>query len=207
MFLFDIRLSLADIQGGYMAEFREAFDFMMSHEDAARSGVVTHDGDGRTRFGICERFYPHLSEAFWYGSANFALHCASAIYLHDYWDKLRLGQVIDQAVASKLFDMAVNMGRRQATIFAQRAAKGLLFGSAKAPEVDGVMGDKTISALNSCPPASLVEALCNLSKIFFQEAADKNPAKAVDLKGWLKRASAIPAHAVAAEEKADAASA
>ena len=167
---------------------------MMGHEDAARSGVVTRDGDGRTRFGICERFHKDLPEEFWIEPAAAAMSRASVIYRDQYWSALRLGDIIDQAVASKIFDMAVPMGCKEAAILAQRAANGLLLGSTKAPAIDGVVGNKTIAALNACPPANVVETLCNLSKIYFCEVAEKNPAKERDLHGWLIRAAAVPAH-------------
>lgn len=177
-----------------MAEFKPAFMFMLLHEDAARSGIVTRDGDGRTRFGICERFHPHLQNDFWTAPADAGLIQAEFIYHIEYWNPLHLDQVIDQPVASKIFDMAVPMGLKEAVVLAQRAANGLLLGSSKAPAIDGRIGPQTIAALNSCPPSNLVEALCNLSKIFFSEVAAKNPAKQKDLKGWLKRAAAVPPH-------------
>lgn len=185
-----------------MAEFKPAFKFMLSHEDAVRSGVVTRDEDGRTRFGICEKFHPHLPEGFWTGPADAALVQAELIYQIEYWNPLFLDRVVDQAVASKLFDMCVPMGSKEAATLAQRAANGLLLGSSKAPAIDGRIGPQTIAALNACPPANLVEALCNLSKIFFCEVAAKNPAKQKDLKGWLNRAAAVPPHAQAAGARA-----
>lgn len=177
-----------------MAKFEAAFQFMMGHEDAARSGIVTHDVDGRTRFGICERFHPEMPEEFWTEPPLSALVKAQALYAQKYWDALDLDQVVDQAVASKLFDMCVPMGLKETAMLAQRAASGLLLGSGKAPAIDGRIGPQTIAAINACPPQSLVEALCNLSKSFFCEVARKNPAKQDDLHGWLNRAAAVPPH-------------
>lgn len=180
-----------------MAEFRPAFEFMMSHEDAPRSGVVTHDEDGRTRFGVCEKFHPDLPDEFWTGPLTYAIQYARYAYRLDYWTPLRAEEVVDQAVASKLFDMCVPMGLKEAVTLAQRAANGLLLGSSKAPAIDGRIGPQTIAALNACPPSNLVESFCNRSKIFFSEVAAKNPAKQKDLAGWLRRAAAVPPHAQA----------
>ncbi|HKV94903.1 MAG TPA: putative peptidoglycan-binding domain-containing protein [Candidatus Angelobacter sp.] len=181
-----------------MAQFPPAFDFMMSHEDAARSGKVTHDEDGRTRFGIAEKFHPELPELFWTCDNDKALAWAGTIYRTAYWASLQLGYVVDQAVASKLFDMCVPMGRKEAALLVQRAANGLLMGSSKAPAIDGVIGPQTIAAINACPPQSLVEALCNLSRIFFSDVAAKKPEKQKDLVGWLRRAASVPPVAAAA---------
>jgi lysozyme family protein len=59
--------------------------------------------------------------------------------------------------------------------------------------VDGVIGDKTIAGINRCVPADMVETLCNLSKVFYYQAAANNPiAQARNLDGWLDRAEKIP---------------
>jgi lysozyme family protein len=182
---------------GRLADFKPAFEFMLPHEDAARSGKVMHDGDGKTRFGICSKFHRDLPEAFWSCDRDRALVWAQAIYRVEYWSAMRLGEIVDQAVASKLFDMCVPMGAKEATLCAQRAANALLLGSRKAPAIDGRMGSQTIEAINACPPDAIIEALCNLSKRFFTQVVEKNPAKAGDLKGWLRRAMDVPPSAAA----------
>jgi lysozyme family protein len=177
-----------------VAKLGPAFTFMMGHEDSKRSGLVTHDGDGRTRFGICEKFHPDMPEEFWTEPPIAALVKAEALYEYKYWDLLSLDEIVDQAVASKIFDLAIVMGCKEAVVLAQRAANGLLLGSSKAPAIDGRIGPQTIAALNACPPQNVVEALCNLSKIVFCEDAAKHPEKEKDLRGWLKRAASIPPH-------------
>ena len=176
-----------------MAEFAPAFDFTMAHEDASRSGRVTTDAGGRTRFGIAEKFHPEIPKAFFDEKAvpsGQAEETARLVLEHDYWERKELVRVASQDVANKLFDMAVNMGVRQAAIYAQRAANGLLMGSPAAPAVDGVIGDKTLAAINKCDPAALLETLRNLSKIHYYETAAKDPAQKENLKGWLRRAEA-----------------
>jgi hypothetical protein len=51
-----------------MADFKPAFLFTLQHEDSTRSGKVTIDAGGRTRFGIAEKFHPDLPEEFFTGS-------------------------------------------------------------------------------------------------------------------------------------------
>jgi lysozyme family protein len=201
-----LSISVCVESGNKLAEFAPAFQFMIAHEEAHRGdpGKVTRDGDGRTRFGICEKFHPEMPAAFWTCPDAKALAIAQTIYVHKYFDGLRLGEITDQAVASKILDLSVVMGIREATVLAQRAANGLLLGSAKAPSIDGKMGDHTIAALNACPPQNVVETLCNLAKINFCEDAVKNPAKQVDLAGWLVRAAAVPPSAAPVAEGASA---
>jgi hypothetical protein len=179
-----------------MADFKHAFANTMKFEDAHRSGEVTVDAGGRTRFGIAEKFHPELPEEFFTGPAEAALAEAGKIEEAGYWNALRLGEIRSQAVADKLFDMAVNMGVHQAAVLAQRAANGLLHAAAKpglpATSVveDGDVGAKTLAAINTLDPASYVQALRDLSAELYRHIAGVNPAQAVNLAGWLRRAEA-----------------
>jgi lysozyme family protein len=164
-----------------MADFRMAFLFTLQHEDSTRSGKVTMDAGGRTRFGIAEKFHPDLPEEFFTGPAEDALAEAEKIEEREYWCRLRLAEVENQNLANKLFDMAVNMGVRQAAVYAQRAAHVV---------EDGVIGAKTLAAINGADPIPYYRALCELSAAHYRHVAAVNPAQAVNLKGWIKRAEA-----------------
>src|ERR1700757_2466650 len=120
-----------------MADFKTAFLLTLQHEDSTRSGKVTVDSGGRTRFGIAEKFHPDLPEEFFTEPAEDALAEAEKIEEREYWDAMRLAEVENQNVANKLFDMAVNMGVRQAAIYAQRAANAVSDGRVAE---DGVIG-------------------------------------------------------------------
>ena len=172
-----------------MADFKPAFAFVLQHEDSARSGKVTVDAGGRTRFGIAEKFHPDLPEAFFTGPAEDALAEAERIEEREYWEAMRLGEVENQNVAGKLFDMGVNMGARQAAIYAQRAANALVADDARVTE-DGVIGPRTLAAINSSDPRAYYRLLCEFSAAYYRHVAAVNPAQAVNLAGWLKRAEA-----------------
>ena len=179
-----------------MADFSPAFQFVMQHEDAARSGKVTVDAGGRTRFGIAEKFHPDLPGEFFTGPAEDALKVAEEIMRRDYWDRMRLSEIASQNLANKLFDMAVNMGVHQAGVYAQRAVNGLLAGRAPASGAalrlveDGVIGERTLSAINAVDPIALHQLLCELSRQHYRHIASINPAQAANVQGWLKRADA-----------------
>ena len=98
-------------------------------------------------------------------------------------------------MANKLFDMAVNMGVRQAAVMAQRAANGLLqevpaLVAAGRLTEDGVIGAKTLAAINALDPATYVQTLRDLSVALYRHIAAINPAQAGNLQGWLHRAKA-----------------
>jgi lysozyme family protein len=181
-----------------MADFKAAFAFAMSHEDPSRSGKVTTDAGGRTRFGVAGKFHPELPEEFFTGPAEEALAEAEKIEEQEYWRPMRLEEVEDQSVANKLFDMAVNMGVHQAAIYSQRAANFLLgrdTGSQAAAGVsrlaeDGETGEKTLAAINAVDPGEYYRVLCEFSEAHYRHIAAVNPAQEVNLNGWLKRAHA-----------------
>jgi len=172
-----------------MADFRPAFEFVLQHEDPTRSGKVTVDAGGRTRFGIAEKFHPDLPEEFFDGPAEEALAVAERIEEQGYWEPMRLGEVENQNVAAKLFDMAVNMGVRQAAVYAQRALNGLVGPEQRLAE-DGVIGPRTLAAIHAATPVLLYQLLCELSAGHYRHLAAINPAQAVNLAGWIKRAEA-----------------
>jgi len=172
-----------------MADFKVAFAFVLQHEDSTRSGKVTVDAGGRTRFGIAEKFHPDLPEEFFAGPAEDALVEAEKIEEHEYWDAMRLAEVENQNIANKLFDMGVNMGVRQAAVYAQRSANALGAIDARVAE-DGVIGPRTLAAINGTDPKAYYQLLCELSAAHYQHLAAVNPAQAVNLKGWMKRAEA-----------------
>jgi len=215
-----------------MADFESAFEFVMNHEDPQRSGKVTEDAGGRTRFGIAQKFHPELKPEFFSAPAEDALKQAEEILRHDYWERMRLSDVCNQNVANKLFDMAVNMGVHQAGVYAQRAANGLITAQVALPSAvaqrsraaaasaegrgvaggtatvadpyadlrplfpmfrlaeDGVLGDKSLAAINAFDPIAYYQLLCDLSRQHYIHVASINPAQSANLQGWLKRAAA-----------------
>ncbi len=172
-----------------MADFKTAFLLTLQHEDSTRSGKVTIDAGGRTRFGIAEKFHPDLPGEFFAGPAEDALAEAEKIEEREYWNSLRLAEVENQNVANKLFDMGVNMGVRQAAVYAQRAVNALVIADARVAE-DGEIGAKTLAAINGVDAIAYYQALCELSAAHYRHVVAVNPAQAMNLNGWLKRAEA-----------------
>jgi lysozyme family protein len=169
-----------------MADFKPAFLFTLQHEDSTGSGKVTVDAGGRTRFGIAEKFHPDLPDEFFTGPAEDALAEAEKLEQREYWDTLRLAEVENQNVANKIFDMGINMGVRQAAVYAQRAVNS----QRQQLTEDGNIGPKTLAAMNAMDPQTFHGLLCQFSAWHYRHIAANNPAQAVNLAGWLKRASA-----------------
>lgn len=111
---------------------------------------------------------------------------ATRIYRSGWWDKYAYGSIRDQAVATKVLDMAVNMGARQAHKLLQRACNDC--GVKPALADDGVIGPRTIQNVNSVYAAPLLKHLRARCLTFYSEIITRNPELAVFRAGWEKRA-------------------
>jgi lysozyme family protein len=83
------------------------------------------------------------------------------------------------------------MGVRQAAVYAQRAVNSQVQQSqVQQLKEDGNIGPKTLAAINAIDPQSFYGLLCQFSASHYRHIATNNPAQAVNLAGWLKRAEA-----------------
>jgi len=163
-----------------MAEFYKAFH----HTIAMEGGYVNDPADpgGETNFGISKRSYPDVD------IAALTPKLAGEIYRRDFWDRLNLDGIDNQVIATELFDTAVNCGVGTAGKFLQEALN-LLNGSI-GPEliIDGIVGNKTISAANERRKSqSLLKTLNGLQFVRYYEIVKRNPSQKKWFRGWLRR--------------------
>lgn len=107
---------------------------------------------------------------------------AEAIYKKNYWDKIKGDDITSQSVAELLFDYAVHSG-------VSKAAKSIqqLVGVT----TDGVIGQKTIQAINEQEPKSLFERLKMNRKSYSDGIVRANPSQQKFLKGWNNRVNSF----------------
>ena len=153
--------------------FNKAIEKVLSHE----GGYVTdiNDPGGETHFGISKKSYPDLD------IQNLTRDEAIGIYRHDWWARLRYCELQDDAIAYKVFDLSVNMGPGVAHTHLQLAVMST---GGKNLKIDGVMGSKTIDAVNSHPSPELLLATLKLRAVKYY--ADQGREKY--LRGWVYRA-------------------
>lgn len=145
--------------------FDTAFERLIGHE----GGYVydRRDPGGETKFGISARSYP--SEDI----KGLTLERAKTIYQRDFWGPAGC-DAVPEGIKFDLFDMAVNSG-------VSRALKTL---QAAVGEVqDGVLGPKTLQAINSMPAPRLV-ARFNGARLDFMTSLSTWVAFG---KGWARR--------------------
>ena len=148
--------------------FETAFRFTLGHE----GGYVDdpRDPGGETKYGISKRAYPTLD------IANLTLEHAAQIYRHDYWGPAGCDSV-PASLRMDLFDMAVNSGVKAAVRCLQRAA---------GETADGVLGPRTLQAIQSIPSTRLI-ARFNAERLEFMTNL---PTWASFGKGWARRIAA-----------------
>lgn len=159
-----------------MAEFEKAIDKVLAHE----GGYVNDPADpgGETNFGISKRRYPNED------ISALTPERARQLYRIDYW---QYDAIESQAVATKVFDLAVNMGPLRAHKILQMALNRLGPGMI---EVDGVLGPQTLWAVNRTAECELLAAIRQRQKEFYLRLVHRDPGVAKFLPGWLKRADA-----------------
>lgn len=161
-----------------MAEFDEAFRFLLPHE----GGLVDDPADpgGVTKYGISKTSYPNVDVA------NLTEDDAAEIYKRDWWDKYHYDCLIDQRIANKVFDLAVNMGASQAHKILQLACGD----AGNSTTVDGEFGPNTLAAANLCDPSTLLDFMRSRARSYYLNLVERRPSSAKFLNGWINRADA-----------------
>jgi len=110
---------------------------------------------------------------------------AIAIYREHWWEKYGFERLQDQRLATKFFDLAVNLGPQRATRLLQQA----LVRCGAQLTVDGLLRERTIAAANEAPVECVLSHLRALAAEHYRTLAAEDPKYLPYLKGWLERAS------------------
>ena len=122
---------------------------------------------------------------------NYSSSDTTLFYMRHYWIPMHGDSILAQPIADKLFDVEVNQGG-VAIPEMQNAINDLQMGG-QAVQVDGVMGPKTLGAINSLPVSKLLPSFQARVESRYRKIAANNPALAGDLgakdppSGWLGR--------------------
>ncbi|AKD55044.1 glycoside hydrolase family 108 protein [Spirosoma radiotolerans] len=188
-----------------MANFLIAFAYTMGNE----GGLANHPSDkgGLTYKGITSRDWPN-----WPGwiqvrnamrqsgdtdvinrilAADVALQDnVKKFYKLNYWDVNKLDQFNDQAIATELFDTAVNCGENTAAIMLQKSLNKLNKVGRLYPNiaVDGIVGPQTLALTNGHPqPKALLKTLNGYQFKHYEKIADEDESQEVFFYAWLSR--------------------
>lgn len=159
-----------------MSLFELAIDRVLENEGGYDNDPA--DPGGETKYGICKRSYPNLD------IKNLTIQEAKHIYERDFWDANQLSKINSQVVASKVFDMCVNMGSYRGIELLQQAIDTL----GESVNEDGKMGPVTIMAVNRLEENQLHLALKQVCRNFYNDLVERHPKLRKFLRSWLHRA-------------------
>lgn len=175
-----------------MANYMQALEHVFANE----GGFVndSRDPGGRTNLGVTEKTLRGMQAA---GSVpelqgkdvqDLTRYDAALIYRRGYWDVVRGDHMISQAIATEVFDTAVNASPRKAVRFLQQALNVL--GGFSLAE-DGVMGPKTLALMGTylrrrnINEGIMLKALNGLQFGYYWTLAKRRPPLRAFIAGWI----------------------
>ena len=161
-----------------MDRFEKIFDYLLKVEGGYSDDK--YDKGGKTKYGIIEE------EARKYGYKGYMrdmpLYIAKDIYNKKYYHKNGLDTLKSDKIALSICDWIVNSGSWGAKK-AQAALNELGFDL----RVDGILGKKSLSALNEVDETKFLEKYHDLQRRYYRAIVANKPNQKVFLKGWLNR--------------------
>lgn len=107
------------------------------------------------------------------------LAMTAKFYKAKYWDIAKLDEIVSQHTAEEIFTTGVLCGVKIGIKLAQKVA---------GVTDDGVMGPKSIAAINSCDVSFFDKAFDDAEITRYKMLVEKNPKFQMYLKGWTNRA-------------------
>ena len=161
-----------------MADFAPAYEAMIRNE----GGYVLHDvpGDrgGQTYAGIARNMNPR-----WPGwalidrSQDVPAQLVREFYKTSFWDPIQGDRITSQVIAQTIFDFHVNAGA-----VARKLAQ-LVVGATP----DGIIGDKTLAALNAYDEDRFVMAYALAKIARYRDIVSRDRSQLKFLLGWINR--------------------
>jgi len=162
-----------------MASFDKAIPTILKHE----GGYVNDPKDpgGETNFGISKRQYPHLD------IKALTEDGVVIIYHRDYWLPI-YDALYNQALATKVFDLAVNMGHKAAHRLLQKSLRKFKSDLEERIKIDGILGPKTLRATNIVAQTLLLRELRIQAAVYYVNLIVRKPGLVRFAYNWMRRA-------------------
>ncbi len=180
-----------------MASFDIAYKITCGHE----GGLVNHPSDpgGLTYKGVT--FRDHKNWNGWQYIKNGKITDPTALefehrklYKELYWDSFNGDLIKNQLIANEIFDTGINQGTGIAEMFLQRALNVTNKNQTLYPnlKIDGEVGPKTISFLNTHPDPKIVLKVLNvLQGARYVSLCEANERLEDFITGWINNRVAV----------------
>jgi lysozyme family protein len=152
---------------------------------------LENDKGGITNFGISLKFLKSINpNATEQNIKNLTMQDAKLLLYKYFWLPNNYQDIKSQKIASKVFDIAINCGAYMANIFLQSATNLLDY----SPPIleDGIIGPKSIAAINLCNQAALYDTLKYNAIAYYIALIVANKTQSVFKEGWLNRCCSDP---------------
>ncbi len=162
-----------------MADFNSCYESMILNEGGYKLHTVEGDRGGMTYAGIARKMNPYW-EGWTYIDSNEIppTQLVRDFYRKEFWDKIRGDDLNNQKVARMLFDFGVNAGWNTAVKLAQLAI---------GVQPDGIIGPKSLAALNSVDPEVFVLQYSLAKIVRYRDIVAKDKTQLKFLMGWINR--------------------
>lgn len=162
-----------------MAEFLPAFERMILNEGGYKLHTVAGDRGGMTYAGIARKRWPDW--AGWsvidHGDRPDA-ESVRRFYRAYFWQPVQGDGIVSQRIAQTLFDFGVNAGTKTAVVLAQ---------SVLGVTPDGVVGPKTLTAINSADEDKFLLAYALAKVARYAQIVTRDRSQGKFLLGWINR--------------------
>ena len=184
------------------ADFYKSIPVILKHEGLYSNNK--NDRGGSTKYGISVRYLEELYKKNPKLMGSFDLNKdgiindydiyhmnqqeAIEIYKSHWWDFYGYGNISNQKLATKIFDISINVGHVRAHFLLKKALKKNIL--LKDIELDGILDSDTIKKINIVCYFSCKNVLYNFQEeaiVFYKGLAEKNESYRVFLNGWIKR--------------------
>lgn len=163
-----------------MAKFEIALQHVLKNE----GGYVNDpdDSGGETYKGIARRFHPTWKGWYYVDKKDFANKDLDALisdfYYTKFWEPLNIDGLVNQEIATSIFDFAVNAGVKTSAVLAQKATD---------VESDGEIGANTINAINSMDAELFLSNFALAKIVRYASICKKSPKNRKYFFGWVCR--------------------
>ena len=162
-----------------MDRFERIFDYLLRVEGGYSDDK--NDKGGKTKYGITEE---EARDFGYKGSMqDLTIDFAKNIYLKKYYLGNKLDKVVNDKTALSICDWAVNSGRNGTKNV--QVALNQINGSDLV--VDGIIGNKTLEALNATDSGKFLEVYHDLQRIYYKRKVEVDKTQEDFLAGWLNR--------------------
>lgn len=171
-----------------MNNFDEALVYLFRNEGVKFVDDPTDSG-GPTKWGISQRFLSaHLKRQVQAEEiAALTFEDVQTIYRENFWEPLRCNEIKKRLIAIAIFDCGVLFGVRTSGIIAQQALISRGFNL----KVDGIIGEKTLQALNYMDTNRFLLNVQNLLLQRIDVICENDPKNERFRIGWQNRAQRL----------------